>query len=563
MNVDVSLFKPNCTIWLGASKSIDPSYNHVYAIGLGEEEAFLNKMLSNKNKYGDFIKVENCTPVKDEVDGYIRLPFGIGGLTANYLIWKNQDEPPYTPMYAFIEDIKFVNIHCVSIKATLDVFRTYLPRIVFRPCIMDRSHFYQGADEQIGDNLYKEPVSDKVYYKRAEFIIDELKSLSLMLVTRFTGDNIQVYPFGNLIRQFIFTKFDSPFDTSLIADTLAAASGRVVSFTVVPNFMAFGEGSGFPRIITKTFKYPETIDNYKPRNKKLLTYPFIFHECITPTGSRCRYRLELATKNPKEGADINYRLAGLCTGQDSKLWFFPEFYEGYIANGEFPSLSVNDNVITFNSFPELPVSSDAWNAAVNNQSILSMLGGLNSSLLSGGIVGAAGVAQQTAHQLANGIAPSEMSFSGFSAVGLLGVIGAEASAINSLLALDDTPISTSSGSVGLADFMTGNAPFTMSLVHIDNKYAENLDNFFDVYGYKDPNLRVVDIKLRPHWCYWKSTGVCAFGGQSSATRGTEVVPAYAINIINQCMMNGVTFWNQDDNLGAYFDSGGKIKDNHT
>lgn len=549
MNVDVTLFKPNCTIWIGALKCIDPTYNHVYAIEMGEEQEFLEKILNNKNMYGDIIATEKCTPVRDEREGYVRLPFKPTAVyTANYLIWKNDDD--LLPVYAFIDDIKWVNVNCVAIKASIDVFRTYLSRIQFRPCIMERSHYYQGSDEKIGANLYDEPVSEAVYYKRAEFIIDELKNLCAVMYTLPTGSAINIREFGSVFTQFNAIKFSQPFNVSQIASTMQGQSGRVQSFVLLPDFMVL-EGAGYPQIITKTFKYPSRIESYTPRNKKLLTFPYIFHEAVTPSGQKQQYRLELTMANPTEGADIEYKLAGLSTAQDNKLWFYPNYYNGYIAGGEYPNLSINEGALTFTSFPELPVSSASWEATINNGSIFNILSGLCSTVMVGGSMASVSTMGQIGRAMENGVEPSDFSLSGAASAGLLMVAGAELNAILSLKGLQKQSSQVSGGSTGLADFMTGNAPFTLSLVHITEDYAKTLDNFFDVYGYRDPNLRTVNIKLRPHWCYWKSTGICAFGFQNDKTKGTEVVPAWAIREINLALMNGVTFWNTDDVLGDY------------
>lgn len=559
MNVDVTLFEPDCTIWIGVARNIDPTYNHVYAIENNEVESFLTQYTETPSKHGRFLKFEHCLPVRDERDGYVRLPLGLGGMPATYLIWKNITDDggkPVTVYYAFIEDIKFVNKNCIAVKATLDIFRTFLPAVIFKPCIMERSHWYQGADEKAGDNVYTEPVSACTYYEKAEIAIDELKNSCVVLYKLPNGIDITLRPFGKFFTQFIATKFSSPFDVSQIASYMQASSGRVQSFVVVPDFMVL-EGSGYPQKITKKFSYPTTIGlSYVPRNKKLLTYPYIFHEVTAPNGRKKQFHLELAVNpNNNSAHEITYTLTGLSTAQENKLWFYPNYYEGYsVGTGEYPNLEVNETAFIFSEFPELPVSSSAWEGAINNSSLVGVLGGAISSIISGGAIGGATALSNINSAVQSGGELLSANVSGMSGYALMGVANAMASAAVSLGDLATTPSSASGGSTGLADFMTANAPFTLTLNHITEDYAKTLDDFFDLYGYRDPNLRVVDPKLRPHWSFWKSAGICAFSfGNNVGGVSTNGVPAYALVEINKKMMDGVTFWNTDDDLGDYKD----------
>lgn len=558
MDVNVTLFEPDCTIWIGVAKNIDPSYNHVYAIDNDEVETFLNQYTTDDRRNGRFLKFENCCPVRDEREGYVRLPLGLGGMPATYIIWKNITNDggrPVTVYYAFIEDIKFININCIAIKATIDIFRTFLPAVGFKPCIMDRSHWFQGADEKAGDNLYSENISPCTYYKKAEIAIEELNRKCVVLYKLPIGTDVTLREFGNFFTQFVAYKYSQPFDVNRIAQDMQTASGRVQSFVVVPDFMVI-EGSGFPQKIEKEFDYPTTIGtSYTPRNKKLLTYPYIFHEVVAPNGRRREYHLELAVNPNDSSRKIKYTLTGLSTAQDNKLWFYPNYYEGYtIGTSEYPNLEVNETAFVFSEFPELPVSSSAWEGAINNSSLVNVIGSAISGIVSGGAFGGVTALSSLNSAVQSGEDLMSANVSGSAGYALLNVAGSLASAITTLTGIATTPTKATGGTAGLADFMTNNAPFTLTLNHITEDYAETIDNFFDLYGYRDPNLRVVDPKLRPHWCFWKSAGICAFSkGNNVGGISTNGVPAYALVEINKRLMEGVTFWNINDDLGDYKD----------
>jgi hypothetical protein len=89
-------------------------------------------------------------------------------------------------------------------------------------------------------------------------------------------------------------------------------------------------------------------------------------------------------------------------------------------------------------------------------------------------------------------------------------------------------------SVGIQDFFF--YPTT-----ITKEYAERIDSFFDMYGYKVNTVKQPNITGRPYWNYVKTINSIITGNIAS----NDIVELQ--NIFNK----GVTIWHSPSNIGDY------------
>ena len=89
--------------------------------------------------------------------------------------------------------------------------------------------------------------------------------------------------------------------------------------------------------------------------------------------------------------------------------------------------------------------------------------------------------------------------------------------------------------------MTGTRRFKYRNRHITYEYAQRIDDFFTMYGYKIMQLKVPNINVRPYWSYCKTIG-CNIRGN---------IPVQDANKIKQIFDNGITHWTNGDNIGNY------------
>ena len=83
--------------------------------------------------------------------------------------------------------------------------------------------------------------------------------------------------------------------------------------------------------------------------------------------------------------------------------------------------------------------------------------------------------------------------------------------------------------------------FCCTLRTLRRDVAEQIDNYFSVYGYKVNTLKVPTVRNRSHWTYIK-TVQCTIEGN---------MPSDDIANIERIVDNGITFWRNISEVGDY------------
>ena len=89
--------------------------------------------------------------------------------------------------------------------------------------------------------------------------------------------------------------------------------------------------------------------------------------------------------------------------------------------------------------------------------------------------------------------------------------------------------------------------------------AQQIDQFFDRWGYAVERIEAVNITSRPSWNYVKTGGAAprslnvGAGSTAPFTRGRGT-PADALDVIRRAFDGGITFWHNTANFGDYSQS---------
>lgn len=76
---------------------------------------------------------------------------------------------------------------------------------------------------------------------------------------------------------------------------------------------------------------------------------------------------------------------------------------------------------------------------------------------------------------------------------------------------------------------------------IKKEYAEIIDNYFTMYGYKVNTLKIPNLKNRPNWNYVKTIDVNIIGD----------IPQNHLQTIKNMFNNGVTLWHNPSTFLDY------------
>lgn len=508
--------QPDASCYLLSNVPLDSSYQHtLYFSSKEAQEAYFKSMTNINNA------PEEQKPYTFENQTYIRVLEGQQGvfkaemlphnsddmMTLNYMMFQN-DLFQHKWFYAFITDIIYVGNRVYEIHFELDYMQSFMFNYKLKECWVEREHV---NDDTIGKHTLPEPV--------------DIGELTCMSVERsFTMNSYEAIlvssahldeepPLGGVIGglytglRYQHADLNDPAQINSLNQALQIIGDNnwadmIAAFFIMPKgFFTMGEDP-----ITKTVsqKRPKDLDGYEPRNKKLLTYPYLHLYVHNSCGNGIELRYERF--NDPERIDFNIESCMAC---NPEIMCVPRNY-----NGE--NINYNNKLI-INCFPQVAWSYDtfkAWlamNAGTTGISLAgTVLGGIGAAA-TGNIAGAIGAGVGASAQIANLVAKSNAG---------------------------STIVGNQSGNVLVANKQLD---FYFQQKSITKEYARIIDDFFDRFGYACMRNKVPATHSRPHWNYIKTSG-CTIVGTLPKRVAEKICSIYDA---------GITFWKNPSEVGDY------------
>ncbi len=507
----------------------------------------------------------------------------------NYCMYRN-DSLTDGYIYCFITDVKYINDNTSEIELETDVFNTYLYSVDWQipPCFIERettpseSSAYMYTSEPDFPLVYEIDGETHKWFARGGFVImtcasPEKNANVIEDVINPSGYYAKPAPiraFKGIPNGCSF--YYCPVDTSsggsealeqfLNQLTYAGSIESVVAVFTIPDFattqmadagfQSNSSGQDGAYDYTATFDAPDrgsTVDGYTPRNAKLLYYPYNFCRLTDYNGSVSDLRYELMGSKT---IAIKYAVSPACQAVVA-----PQDYQGItnfdvgmaVACGAQGSWSNN----TFTT----------W-LAQNAGSVALTVAGVALAGVSGG------TSLATASRLLSDA--SKLRNKGFSAFGKLAEKDAATAASKGKKELAASGAGAAAGYAQLTSaahqptvtrgqtnynvmFSTGAQGVHAQKVSVKKEIAQQIDQFFDRWGYAVERIETVNITSRGAWNYIKTGGAAprslngAPGSSAPFTRGRGT-PAEALDTIRTAFDNGVTFWHTTSGFGDYSQS---------
>lgn len=501
----------------------------------------------------------------------------------NYLMFQNTSYGDKW-FYAFILGVEYINNKTSEIVYQIDVMQTWYFDYHFTGCYVEREH---TATDIIGENIYPEN------FETGEYIIATQASLSVMsdmdIVVASTVDylNHESGEIGNVVGAMysgiysgvIYKRFRNDVAGAkecsqfLLDVTNAGKSDGIVSVFMMPSMFTYDIHTGVDN--TKTYdltlnKLYNNIDGYVPRNKKMFTYPYNVLSITNNMGTVANYKYEdFFGDNPNE---IEFKMVGDMS-QNPSIYLVPKNYKiRQLEDNTDEILNKTYNFeekITITGYPLLPFNVDlykAWEAqnlnvwnAQNNAMNTSVASGALSKIVGGAMSGAMGGAQNEATMtFANGktvgLGMPDPTSTGVGALSgaSMGMFNSGISFLNhyetmkarnaeiEAKALMPPQAHNVGHSTTLCAF--DKMKFEIYYKQIKRDFAILLDQFWDMFGYPIHKIKIPNTNVRPHWTYTK-TIYCHIVGDNMCSDD--------ISAISQIYNNGITFWNNGNEVGQY------------
>ena len=592
----MSYIQPNSRIEFFTDLGISQDYNDtLYFTDVNAKDAYF----SNIDRLAH---VDKCYYARDN-RGFVRveLPM-VTMIHAQYMRFKNTSYENKW-WYAFVDDVVYVNDNTTEVQFTLDPMLTWMGEFHPKACFIERQH---SVTDEVGDNLVDESFDCGEYVNLSA--INENASANLsrtgwfnsglgnyqapwknntkwvymvfmtepLLVSQPIRDSLGVY---NGLSVYIYPNTPDGLSAMAQATHLQDIFGDVVSIILVPecfipkipNYVTpiypgavnYGtiDRTEAPYVktfsdVTKNFTHiggSESSGGYKPRNKKLFTYPYNFLAVWNCEGKEAIYRYELFSGNTCE-----FQLCASYT-QKPEIICLPRNYRKLGFNSE--------EGITMKDFPMAGWSSDlfmAYIAQTLTTAPVSLMGAaqLDAAVMQANATNLAQVATKTdTSVITKGNASADspgVNFKTSSDVRYNNIreekpVGRAKPVVNT--AREITSLLVEGATHFLQPMMPHGQPSIDALTIMNEKdfyfyrrtirpeYARMIDNYFTMFGYAQKIVDVPNMNARQRFTYVKTIG-CKIDC---------MCPASDLDKIEAIFNNGIRFWKDHTQIGNYTD----------
>ena len=457
-------------------------------------------------------------------DSIIRYPAHIDSIIEyNYCMYQNEN---YTNkwFYAYVINMRYVNDYMTELEIATDVFQSWQFEINYKQSFVEREHV---SSDTAGLHTYPEGLETGEYVstklqptssasKETCFCV----AVSDLLTGSYSTLNENL-PSG--LYYIGLTSLEGVRDFVKTYDT-ASKSDAINSVFVIPKefFSSWTTETGITGQISRTVRFNTNIEQitvtkvnylaneYYPRNKKLLCYPYSFLQVSNHNGMIVTYKWENFNLL-LSGSDYKFALRGALTPSGS-YQAYPVDYNNILNNF--------DESITLGKYPIGGWNTDVYTNwltqnGVNNSiaiatGVAGAVVGIGASVATGGVAGVVGGANATIG-------------------GIEKVTNAITERYKASLIPDQAKGNTN---VGDYSFTYGLTNLEFKRMSIKEEYARIIDKYFDMYGYKVNIVKVPNITNRPNWNYVKLINANIHG----------MIPQIDLNTIKELFNNGITLW---------------------
>lgn len=452
----------------------------------------------------------------------------------NYLMFQNTGFGNKW-FYCFIKSVEYVNNEVSEITYELDSMQTWYFNFTVEDSFVEREH---SITDNIGDNILPEPVELGEYTFNDYNNITSAASLSDMAVFIVSkGDSDKRGSYLNRI-------YSGCTIDVYLAEDFDAINNKIAGFNDAPEnlvsvYMApvVAVHSMFPSLSTGgmtindrnpdvvNFNYnvsidkltgSEFLDGYKPKNKKLYTYPYNFISITNGQGQNLNLRYEYFYNGIP---DLNISIQIV---QPVRCILRAVNYKD--SNNNYRGVN-NSETLILDGFPTCAVTNDyymAWLAQQGSVAPAQSAANIAGSFIGGTLISGGNPIIGLGMAVASGISTVASALS----EGYKASIHADA--------MHGSITTNGFASDKMQSFFGGRCS-------VNGQYAQIIDDFFTMYGYACKRVKRPTYNYRPHWNYVKTIGCNLVGS----------IPCDEMNHIAQIFDNGITFWKNPSEVGNY------------
>ena len=481
-------------------------------------------------------RFENITPFR-VMDGTLLVPGPADDyMDCNYIAFTNTDFGTGKWWFAFITQVDFVDMYTSRIHYDIDVIQTFMFEIDLG--LGTFAERYHATSDEIGSNLLPENLELGDYIINDQEQTDQFDNYSIVVAATVDkyGNNSSGGYYGGIYSGLTYNVFDSASDVNGFIDKMTTANkaDSIVAIFMMPSSFVSNKGTSEAKQFDFTYQSPtrNTLDGYKPKNNKLLTYPYKVLNVSNMSGQSADFHFEYF--NDIDGSFVFTLCADMSPNCTVKLW--PKWYNGMkTEGGSSPSVNAIDYGLTLSGFPQCAWVTDAYQAYLAQTGSVSAFG---VTLTGQDLTMAQNVGSLVSNLFSANVGGTVNSFFG---------IAQTMAKINATKSLP--PQAGGQNANGALVAMKAK-DFLFTDLSIRQSYAQRLDKFFDMFGYQQNDVITIGqitnsryLNSRVNYNYIKT--------QNALLQGDGDIPPTYAEAIQNCFNNGIRFWHNVNNYGNY------------
>ena len=528
------------------SVPLENDYEHTLYFGSIDSQVayFSNKVVKSYTNF-TYQRKDNLIYVPEHYDNIFNV---------NYVMYQNSKYNNKW-FYAFVKNLKYENNECTILEIETDVMQTWLFDYQVKSSFVEREHV---NDDTVGLHTIPEQLETGEYIVNKHTQANYGGDLNgwgadrLAIVVGVTkdpeGERFEGGIYNNIysgLKYHIFRNTNTGIDelnTFINSYSSDAANDAIITMFLVPlKLVQFRDGvhdtlvqSMYPN--SRYINHPSEeddvagindlidistnkINNYTPKNKKLLCSPYRYLLTSNNAGTDVVYNYEdFKDKKPR------FLIEG-CVTPGGSIRMIPMYYKGDEYNhseginlGKFPTLNWNTDYFTN------WLTANAVNVGVSTVSnVAQIVGGI-------GLIASGGGALVGAGMLASGLISTTNS-------------------LGQVYQHSKVP-PQSQGNINNGDVISASNKndFHFYDMTIKEEYAKAIDRYFDMYGYKVNTRKIPNKNHRESFWFTKTISVNIVGN----------IPQDDLIKIKNVYNKGITFWKNTSQIKNYDVSNGII-----
>jgi hypothetical protein len=496
-------FTPNSVVYL-LDTPLDNTYkNQLYFSSLSAQQGYFKSVIKHSFNDVTYQRKDNSMRVRKHIDDL---------WNCNYVMYQNANFSNKW-FYAFITKMEYVNENTSEIFIETDVYQTWLFNCTLKDSFVIREHVMNDAK---GQNLVDEGLEIGEYKLRSYQGTNLLSDITFVVALTMDsenngGENLYGEVYSGLT-YYAYSKSAIGAMADMLETLVSSGKGDAVQFifTIPSAFLSVTTGKipSNSNVNVLSWDYTDTltdIDGYTPKNNKLFNYPYNLFYVSNNQGSSAEYRFEDFGQ-----LHASFKILG-CISPNPTIMLCPQNYKGQLGY-------VQEYGLSMGGYPLCSWSNDVYGAwlAQNSASL-----GLN--------------AVSSALQIGVGAYTGNV---GMASSGAMGAFNQMAQIYQHSIQPPQARGNTNGGTVNTSN---NRQDFFMSHMTIKKEFAQRIDDFFTMYGYKVNTVKVPNVSGRPRWNYVQTVDINIDGA----------IPSNDMRRLKQMYNEGVTLWKSVSYFGDY------------